>query len=91
MWFSARNKSEYRHNKQKSYKIYNATSDDGINWKYNKTPSLNISKTGWDSIMVEYPYVVPYKNTYYMFYNGNGFGKEGIGYATKEDTFGMWE
>ena len=35
--------------------------------------------------MVEYPYVVEKdKKKLLMFYNGNGFGKEGIGYAEIE-------
>ena len=83
MFFSARKKTDYRTNINNSYRIFEADSDDGINWLYNKTPALNISNSGWDSTMVEYPYVIYDNNTYYMFYNGNGFGKEGIGYAEK--------
>jgi len=31
--------------------------------------------------MVEYPHVIAYQNQMYMFYNGNGFGETGFGYA----------
>jgi len=31
-----------------------------------------------------YPCVVTHENKLYMFYNGNGFGQTGIGYATWE-------
>jgi hypothetical protein len=81
MWFSARKKTDYRTNPNNSYRIYKAISHNGIDWEYDKTPSLDVSETGWDSTMVEYPYVIFDKQSYYMFYTGNGFGKEGIGYA----------
>lgn len=87
MWFSARKKTDYRLNSSNSYKIYEALSDDGINWQYNKVPHLDVSNEGWDSIMVEYPYVIFNDNCFYMFYNGNGFGKEGIGYAKNKNSF----
>jgi hypothetical protein len=32
--------------------------------------------------MICYPNVVQYRGTLYLFYNGNGFGQTGIGYAT---------
>lgn len=84
MWFSARSSIDYRINTKKSYKIYNAISEDGIVWKYDKNACVTASDSGWDSVMVEYPYVIERKNDYCMFYNGNGFGKEGIGIAKIE-------
>jgi len=81
MWFSARKKTNYRTNPDFSYRIYKAQSKNGFDWKVDKKPSLEVSTSGWDSIMVEYPYVIPFKEKLYMFYNGNGFGKDGIGYA----------
>ena len=42
---------------------------------------LSTSKEGWDSEMVCYPQI--YNN--YMFYNGNSYGKTGIGYAVWTD------
>lgn len=39
---------------------------------------ITISESGWDSEMVAFPYIVDN----YMFYSGNGFGREGFGYAT---------
>jgi len=81
MWFSVRKKSNYRNNKENSYKIYYAQSANGISWNREEKVSLNISKNGWDSEMVEYPYVIATKDKRFMFYNGNGFGKTGIGCA----------
>jgi hypothetical protein len=43
--------------------------------------SLEPSKKGWDAEMVEYPYVFDHQGTRYMLYNGNGYGKSGIGLA----------
>jgi hypothetical protein len=90
MWFSYRAKTNYRLNKNYSYRIGMAMSDDGIEWQRKETLELDASEQGWDSIMVEYPYVVTGIQNYFMFYNGNGFGKEGIGYAIKQNTFSMW-
>ena len=36
--------------------------------------------------MMEYPYVIDHKGTRYMFYNGNDYGKTGIGLAIFEIT-----
>ena len=83
MWYSVRNKTDYRTNKNNSYRIKIATSTDGILWHTDDQIELDVSENGWDSIMVEYPYVVLHNSKKYMFYNGNGFGKEGIGYAIK--------
>jgi hypothetical protein len=37
--------------------------------------------SGWESDMVCYPYVFKYRNYLYMLYNGNGYGKTGLGLA----------
>lgn len=33
----------------------------------------------WENQMVEYPYFLEHEDTLYMFYNGNSFGKSGVG------------
>lgn len=43
------------------------------------TFSTSLSK--WESEMVEYPYLVSHGDSVFMFYNGNGYGKSGIGLA----------
>jgi hypothetical protein len=35
--------------------------------------------------MMAYPFVIDINHRKYMFYNGNGFGKSGIGYAVLEE------
>ncbi len=86
MWFSVRDKFGYRNNPDNSYRIKKANSEDGITWKREQSIDLDISRDEWENMMVCYPEVVKQGNLYYMFYNGNEFGKTGIGYATRETT-----
>jgi hypothetical protein len=79
-WFSVRGKLYYRNNINESYKIKTATLIDN-NWVRNKNIDLDVSLKGWDSEMVAYPYIIKEKDKLIMFYNGNEFGKTGIGYA----------
>ena len=68
----------------KDYVIGYATSKDGISWQRDDDDSKGIlrkSKSGWDSDMACYPVKVHYKEREYLFYNGNGMGLTGVGYA----------
>jgi hypothetical protein len=40
-----------------------------------------VSLIGWDSEMIEYPFVFDHAGERYMLYNGNGYGKSGFGLA----------
>ncbi len=85
MWFGKRKKSDYRNNITNSYKIGYAESLDGKDWiRKDNEAGIDISKEGWDSEMISYPYVFKKDNNLIMFYNGNGFGKTGFGYAVWE-------
>jgi hypothetical protein len=85
MWYSIRDKINYRNDTKHSYRIKTAESHDGITWKKNTKIDLDISKNFiWDSEMVCYPFIIQKNNKLIMFYNGNGFGKTGIGYAINE-------
>jgi hypothetical protein len=82
MFYSFRNNKDYRNNPSNSYRIGFAASPDGIVWeKKDSEAGIAVSETGWDSEMIAYPYVINFKDKAYMFYNGNGFGRTGIGYA----------
>ena len=72
MWFCARGAA---------YRIYCAASPDGVTWERTPDRVLGVSETGWDSEMVEYPFVFEHKSETYMLYAGNGFGKAGFGIA----------
>lgn len=84
MWFSVRDKFDYRNNIEHSYRIKKATSKDGINWVREDNIELDISDNSWENEMVCYPEIIKDNNLYYMFYNGNKFGNTGIGYATRK-------
>jgi predicted GH43/DUF377 family glycosyl hydrolase len=74
MWFCARGKA---------YRIYYAESDDGVSWSRKTEPDLSVSADGWDSEMVEYPFVFDHGDARYMLYSGNTFGQTGFGLAAR--------
>lgn len=76
MWFS------YRSGNGESYRIGCAHSVDGKQWTLDLANSgIDVSRDGWDSEMIEYPFVFDHCGHRYMLYNGNGFGKSGFGLA----------
>jgi hypothetical protein len=82
MWFGKRKKSCYRNNFENTYRIGFAESIDGMNWeRKDNLAGIDISESGWDSEMISYPYTILYDSKLLLFYNGNGFGKTGFGYA----------
>lgn len=86
MWYSHRKALNYRTEEKQSYRIGYAESKDGIHWsRMDNQVGIDVSSEGWDSFMIAYPHVIVYKGQKYMFYNGNGFGKTGFGYAVLED------
>jgi hypothetical protein len=46
---------------------------------------LELSADGWDSEMICYPYIIEVGSRRYLFYNGNGYGASGFGYAEWKD------
>jgi hypothetical protein len=73
MWYSFRGKN---------YRIGYAESKDGLHWeRKDEEAGINVSESGWDSEMIEYPFVFDHKGERYMLYNGNGYGRTGIGLA----------
>ena len=72
MWYSHRGST---------YRIGYAESKDGIHWeRWHGRAGIDVSE-GWDSEMVEYAFVLPFKDHYRMWYTGNRFGGTGIGLA----------
>ncbi|MBY0358796.1 MAG: hypothetical protein K2W82_12400 [Candidatus Obscuribacterales bacterium] len=67
------------------YKIGYASSEDGISWqRQDQLMNLEYSPTGWDSEMLCYPHCFFWNSELYMLYNGNGYGKAGLGLALLE-------
>jgi hypothetical protein len=68
-----------------SYRIGYAESKDGLEWeRKDNFGGLEISESGWDSEMTAYPYLLDHRGQRYLFYNGNGYGKTGVGLAIWE-------
>jgi len=86
MWFAYRGSFDYRDGKD-SYRIGYAESADAVHWeRKDEQAGIEFSDEGWDSRMQTYPNVILHRGTKYLFYNGNGFGKTGIGYAIDQRT-----
>jgi hypothetical protein len=74
MWFSVRGSA---------YRLGYAESLDGIIWQRDDQEAhLPLSPSGWDSEMITYPVVFAAEGILQMLYNGNGYGRTGIGMAT---------
>ena len=70
MWYSHRGRR---------YRIGYAESLDGLSWKrLDDRVGLDVSASGDDSDMIEYPCVFDHGGTRFMLYNGNDYGKTGI-------------
>jgi len=76
IWYSFRGES---------YRIGYAESEDGKNWeRLDHLAGIDVSAKGWDSEMIEYPFVFDHEGQKYMLYNGNGYGETGFGIAILE-------
>ena len=75
MWYSYRGAR---------YRVGYAESADGLRWtRRDEDHVIQASAEGWDSEMVTYPVVAGPPGRRVMLYNGNGFGRTGIGLATE--------
>lgn len=66
----------------KKYKIGYAVSSDGYKWirKDNRIQFIG-NNYKWDNLEKCYPSVIEVNKKLYMFYSGNNYGKNGIGYS----------
>ena len=70
----------------RGYYIGYAESDDGIHWnRLDEKAGIGLSKNGWDDTNMSYPFLYKLGDKLYMFYNGNGCGKSGFGYAERTE------
>lgn len=80
MWFS------YRSGSGTAYRLGYATSVDGLVWRLElENTGIDVSESGWDSEMIEYPYVFDHQGCKYLLYNGNGYGLTGFGLAVLDE------
>jgi len=75
MWFAVRGER---------YAIAYAESHDGTRWTRRNDGGLAAAGADWESAMVEYPCVFDWDGRRYMLYNGNGYGRTGMGLAVLE-------
>ncbi len=82
MLYCVRGARDFRHNPLHTYRMGYAESEDGVRWTRDDAQApVQRSAQGWDSEMVAYPFLFDYEGRRTLFYNGNGFGREGFGYA----------
>ena len=73
MWYAYRGRR---------YRIGYAESADGVVWtRMDECAGLDVSPGDWDGDMIEYPCVVDAGGRRLMLYNGNDYGRTGIGLA----------
>lgn len=76
MWYSYRGEA---------YRIGYAESANGRDWtRFDAYSGIDVSPSGWDSQMIEYPFVFDHRGHRYMLYNGNDYGRTGFGLAVLE-------
>ncbi len=76
MWLCARGDT---------YRLGYAESADGVHWqREDGKTALSGSSEKWDSEMQAYPAVFDYGGRRYLLYNGNGYGRSGVGYAVRD-------
>lgn len=76
MWFCSRGDA---------YRIQHAVSKDGVAWtRLGRDSGIDVSPSGWDSEMIEYPCVFDHAGRRYLLYAGNAFGRTGFGAAVLE-------
>ena len=69
-------------NRGAGYRIGFAVSSDGFHWqRQDHRAGIGLSPSGWDSQMICHPAIVQHEGRWFMFYNGNRYGQDGIGLA----------
>ncbi len=77
MWLCARGES---------YRLAYAESSDGARWvRDDDAVTLAGPPAEWDARMQAYPAVFDWDGRRYLLYNGNGYGRSGVGYAVRAE------
>lgn len=68
------------------YRLGYAESDDGLTWtRRDEQAGLDPTPGAWDAGMIAYPWVATAGGRQYLLYNGNDYGRTGIGLAVGPD------
>jgi hypothetical protein len=82
MYFCYRSAYDFRQNKNNSYRLGYAYTDDLLHWHRDDSQSgIDVTEGAWDSDMMCYPNTFVCDEEVYLLYNGNEFGKHGFGLA----------
>ncbi len=63
------------------YRIYAASSADGLTWERDAEAVLDVAPAGWDAEMVCYASELTLGGRHFLLYNGNAYGRDGFGAA----------
>lgn len=86
MFFCYRHSHDFRTNKNRSYRIGYAVSDNLQDWiRKDDQVGIDVTEGQWDSEMLCYPHVFECDGPLYLLYNGNQFGRDGFGLAVLEE------
>ena len=90
MFFCYRDYRNYK-GREGGYRIGYAISSDMMQWqRKDDRVDVELSATGWDSEMINYPHLFRLDGRTYMLYQGNAMGRDGIGLAVLESEE-SWE
>jgi hypothetical protein len=84
MFFCYRQAFDFRHNRDRGYRIGHAWSDDLAHWTRDDDPAIEMTAGEWDGDMMCYPHAFTIDGRTYLLYNGNEFGRHGFGAAVLE-------
>ncbi len=74
----------YSRNTALGYRIGYAESRDGLCWtRRDESVGIDVAPRGWDSADISHPAVLEDNGRRYLLYNGNRFGRDGIGLAVE--------
>ena len=84
MIYSFRGDSGFRDDPKSAYRLGYAVSRDGDSWeRLDQELKLCNGGSDWDSVMQAYPDYFESSSGAFLFYTGNGFGREGIGFMKR--------
>ena len=78
MFYCYRDVHAFRSGGENAYKINHAISENGFDWSFSSR-TINFNFPDWASEMQCYPNALIQSNELFLLYNGNKFGKNGIG------------